>query len=739
MADAGEDPTIFTAHSLPSDPRLWATVTNAYLGTRVYHDTLHVSGVYNGALGDTHRAILPSPLGVQLEAPMGTEEQLTTTFVLDTNTGSFLHTLEGARFRASQRLYAHRRLPHVLACSVAIARRAPGGRPVTVPLRSAFSPESPDLDLHLGPDFQGARYLFGHTLTPEQPGGAPQEVHMLWTPVPPALTLGEGEQSRTWEFLAVVAGSQAEARACLSEALELQARGALYPTHAQAWAQLWEGCGLDVEGPLPLRQALRGALYYLLSALPEPGAPGHVCHGLSPGGLSNGSREECYWGHVFWDQDLWMFPNVLLLQPQAARALLQYRIRTLGGALDNARNLGYQGAKFAWESAGSGLEVCPEDIYGTQEIHVNGAVVLAFQLYYHSTQDLQLFQEDGGWDVVSAVAEFWCSRVEWSPAEEEYHLKGVMPPDEYHSGVNNSVYTNVLVQNRSDPRPGPAQPYGGEGTGGTECQSCSPCLCPSLRFAAALARDLGQPVPSRWLAVADKIKVPFDVKRNFHPEFDGYEPGEEVKQADVVLLGYPVPFSLSPQVRRRNLEVYEAVTSPQGPAMTWSMFAVGWMELKDARRAADLLGRSFANITEPFKVWTENADGSGAVNFLTGMGGFLQAALFGFTGFRVTAAGVTFDPMCPAGVSGACVSGICYLGHKLDFSFSEGSVTVEVRPPAGPGAPPLEVELWPSQTRLPLHPGHKVSFASSAGRIQRSPLEEPRQQVLLPECPGRNC
>lgn len=125
---------------------------------------------------------------------------------------------------------------------------------------------------------------------------------MLWTPVPPALTLGEGEEDRTWEFLTVVGGSQAEARACLSEALELQARGALYPTHAQAWAQLWAGCGLDVVGPLALRQALRGALYYLLSALPEPGVPGYVCHGLSPGGLSNGSREECYWGHVFWDQ-----------------------------------------------------------------------------------------------------------------------------------------------------------------------------------------------------------------------------------------------------------------------------------------------------------------------------------------------------------------------------------------------------------------------------------------------------
>lgn len=157
MEDAGKDATRFTAHSLPSDPRLWATVTNAYLGTRVYHETLHVSGVYNGAWGDTHRAILPSPLNVQLEAPAGSGEQLTKTFVLDTNTGSFLHTLEGPNFRASQRIYAHRTLPHVLAFSVSITRLATGSWPITVLLQSTFSPESPDLDLHLGPDFQGAR------------------------------------------------------------------------------------------------------------------------------------------------------------------------------------------------------------------------------------------------------------------------------------------------------------------------------------------------------------------------------------------------------------------------------------------------------------------------------------------------------------------------------------------------------------------------------------------------------
>lgn len=52
-----------------------------------------------------------------------------------------------------------------------------------------------------------------------------------------------------------------------------------------------------------------------------------------------------------------------------------------------------------------------------------------------------------------------------------------------------------------------------------------------------------------------------------------------MKQADVVLLGYPVPFPLSPEVRRKNLEIYEAVTSPQGPAMTWVRLGQGTVEV----------------------------------------------------------------------------------------------------------------------------------------------------------------
>lgn len=52
-----------------------------------------------------------------------------------------------------------------------------------------------------------------------------------------------------------------------------------------------------------------------------------------------------------------------------------------------------------------------------------------------------------------------------------------------------------------------------------------------------------------------------------------------MKQADVVLLGYPVPFPLTPDIRRKNLEIYEAVTSPQGPAMTWVRSLAGSLTL----------------------------------------------------------------------------------------------------------------------------------------------------------------
>ncbi|NXW67066.1 PGGHG glucosidase, partial [Hirundo rustica] len=684
MADGEGDPGVFTATALPGDPRLLPTVTSAFLGTRVFRDILHAAGVYSGAAGDTHRADVPSPLGLRMAAPDAHSPD--ESFALDTWTGTFSHRIQSPGYTATHQLYAHHSLVHLMAFSITIRRLDGSTHPVTIQLRSLFVPQSRDLDLTPGPDFQGAHYIYGQTLVPEVEGGPRPAVHMLWTPIPQSLTLGGEERERCWEFLTAVAGSEEEAKRSYSAGLALAAAGSLHRSHVRAWAALRRGCSVELDGPPALRQALHGCLYYLLSAIPPRDSPGLLFHGISPGGLSNGTRGEDYWGHVFWDQDTWIFPNILLLCPEAARAILQYRIRTLEGARRNAQEQGYAGAKFPWESAATGREVCPEEIYGAQEIHVTGDVLMAFEQYYCTTQDQKLFREDGGWELVEAVAQYWCSRMVWSEEEQLYHIRGVMPPDEYHSQVDNSAYTNAVARR-------------------------------SLNFAADMARDLLLPVPEEWEDRARKIKVPFDEERKYHPEYDGYSPGEPVKQADVVLLGFPLMHPMSAEVRRNDLEMYEPVTDPAGPAMTWSMFAVGWLELKEVQRARSQLEKCFGNITEPFKVWVENSDGSGAVNFLTGMGGFLQVILFGFTGFRITRSGLLFDPAFPDDITKLKVSSVSYLGNKLEVTITREEIRMEVTEASWDH--PLEAVLGSGQ-RFPLWEGMGSSawicFPKSFGR-----------------------
>ncbi|MBN3294954.1 PGGHG glucosidase, partial [Amia calva] len=615
-----DDPYLFSSPVLPSDPRFLATVANGYVGTAVFSDIMHVGGVYSGTGGHCHRADVPCPLGVQLQLGGAERQELKHCYTLDTRRGVFSASVLSDTVSVSQSIFAHRALPHLLAMEICMERQLTSGEPITVQLLSSFKPQSDDIIFQPAPDYRGGRHIFGQTITPELCGDPRPSIHLLWTPVPPSLMLQAGQSKACWVFLVAVADSAEHAQNTYSLGLDLIDSGDLGPSHHRVWAELWAGSAVELSGPAPLRRAVIGCLYYLLSAF----LPLHDTHfqfgGVSPGGLSNGRRGQDYWGHVFWDQDSWVYPAVCLFYPELGRQVLQYRIRTLRGAKHNAQEQGYEGVKFPWESAVSGREVCTEPVYGLQEIHINGDVSLAFRQYLHLTQDLSLFTEGGGWEVVRGVAEYWASRVTWSQEEQSYHLTGVMPPDEYQRNVDNSVYTNTVAQL-------------------------------SLQFAVDLAAVLQVPHPSQWQEIADKIKIPFDPEVKYHPEFDGYTAGSPVKQADAVMLGFPLEFPMTPEVRRHDLEMYEPVTDPEGPAMTWGVFAVGWLELGEVSRAQEQLNKSYRNIQEPFQVWSEQADGGGAVNFLTGMGGFLQAVLYGYTGFRIKVDCLTFDPVLPSDIS----------------------------------------------------------------------------------------
>ena len=72
-----------------------------------------------------------------------------------------------------------------------------------------------------------------------------------------------------------------------------------------------------------------------------------------------------------------------------------------------------------------------------------------------------------------------------------------------------------------------------------------------------------------------------------------------------------------------------------------------------------------------FQVWSEETGGLGAVNFLTGMGGFLQALMNGYVGFRLLPDRLNFDPVLPLKSKRVSLIGVNYLGASIDFHINQ--------------------------------------------------------------------
>uniref|UniRef100_A0ABM0M8F4 Acid trehalase-like protein 1-like n=1 Tax=Saccoglossus kowalevskii TaxID=10224 RepID=A0ABM0M8F4_SACKO len=286
----------------------------------------------------------------------------------------------------------------------------------------------------------------------------------------------------------------------------------------------------------------------------------------------------------------------------------------------------------------NGTEVDPAPDTRDYEQHITGDIAFALQQYIASTGDQKFLKSEKGFKTILNIAEFWKCRAVWNDTRKAYVINDVMGPDEYQRNVNNSAYTNVIAK-----------------------------LSLMLPYYA-----------ERYKTIADKLYIPFDKENQYHPEYDGYTRGTIVKQADVILLGFPLMYNMTKEIRKNDLAYYEKYTDDHGPAMTWGLIAVGWLELGNVSRANDVFNRSFTNIQEPFKVWSEVSDGTGAVNFCTGMGGFLQAVLFGYGGFRLYPDYLEFNPVLPPATTRFNITGIDYLGSSLDFVILNDLVTVNM-------------------------------------------------------------
>ena len=95
-----------------------------------------------------------------------------------------------------------------------------------------------------------------------------------------------------------------------------------------------------------------------------------------------------------------------------------------------------------------------------------------------------------------------------------------------------------------------------------------------------------------------------------------------------------------------------------------------------------LIFQSFYNW---WKIWTETSEGSAAdqlsgnVNYLPGMGGFLQSIIYGFAGVRIRPEMLEFhNPMVPPGAASLKMIGFHYLGANMTIEITTERVVIVV-------------------------------------------------------------
>ncbi len=584
--------------------------------------TVYVAGVYTGEGSESR--LLQLPDWAHLEGRLDTAAPISR--ILDMRTGLLHHDMATERGPLRAVSFASRARPGIGALRAggasAVVRDADG--------RSAGqrATQSPPVIRATG-----------------SPGGAAMAVDQS--------AHGRGGSARLDRIAAIVTDGRrvpraATARSVLAGAAALGFDRLLAEQRA-AWAARWADADILVEGDDEIQRAVRYALYELMA------------HGVEKGESAIGARGITgpkYRGHVFWDTDIFVLPFLAATRPRAARAILEYRARRLGSAIEAAREAGLAGARMPWESAADGRDVTPDQIprrgeapltvlTGPYELHITADVAWAAATYLDWTGD-QAFARRPGGELLFETARYWASRIEVT-AGGSAHISRVVGPDEYHAFVDDNAYTNVMARwnlRRAATWPAPDA---------------------SWRAGRSAAPDAAE--RAAWLDLADRLVDGFDRGSGIYEQFDGYfglEPvriaelatrplsGEVflgrdrvaatqcVKQPDVLMLYHVIPDELAPGTLEPNLDFYDPRTShgsSLSPGIHASLLARAG-QTEEALAALRMI--AFIDLDDASRGTAEGLH-------MAALGCMWQAMAFGFAGLRLAGDGLAVDPHLPSG------------------------------------------------------------------------------------------
>jgi len=465
------------------------------------------------------------------------------------------------------------------------------------------------------------------------------------------------------------------------EAARLQAQvaamgwDAVREANRAAWRELWRS-RIVIDGASKRWQAVTDAsLFYLLTSV----HPSSIA-GTSLFGLAYWPNYHYYRGHVMWDIETFIVPPLWLLQPDAAQAILDYRVRHLDDARRLAKIVGWRGALYPWESCPlHGEEATPGATPPNRDM-TSFLVALAFSGYLHATGDRDALRR-WAWPVLKAVADFALSRV--IPSERGFELRDTVGPAEITNGsVDNAAFVNMAASR-------------------------------TLEEAGAFARAIGERPPQAWARVARELVVPRAKAGHIvnHDRFriDRWLGETPEGAAGIWPLGYRVP----PEVERAT---FRFATQEQAPRYAGVPMLSGFLAYYAAAAglpdlASELLERGYGDfIDQPFLETDEftrrRADLPRAAPMFANIGAYLQTLIYGYPGIRVgpgdPASWCERPVVLPPGWRGISIERVWARGEPWSLEARAGAPAARFIP-----------EFGPRRTRA-ARPGPNVPLDSSA-------------------------
>ena len=324
---------------------------------------------------------------------------------------------------------------------------------------------------------------------------------------------------------------------------------AILNEHEDAWARLMTPATVDnftdpSTGRLPEDREVKilqitavANTYYLLQQL-LPDGSGLNDNSISVGGLSS----ESYAGMIFWDADYWMAPGLNLNFPGYSRQISNFRQKQYPQALENARfnNFTNGSVLYSWTAGRygncTGTGPCVD-----YEYHLNHDIAFNLLQEYNITQNETWFNS-GPRQIVDSVATMVEDLLDWNATTQTWWVHNMTDPDEYANHEDNGAFT---IASSAD----------------------------LLLVLNDLNRNQGKPNNELWRNMSDDIQFP-ESPVDISLEYQKMNNSVEVKQADVVLLTYPLDYdqnNYTTRNRQLDLDYYSNKQSPDGPAMTYSI------------------------------------------------------------------------------------------------------------------------------------------------------------------------